>query len=328
LVAFPGALAYDAFAPATKRSYSDFPLAEQPRETIVFCIVPADLAAGAHDALREHFRDKDVEVVVEHRRRERRDASDRRGDRAVQRDDPKRLIRDEDGRRVADRRAALKLVETQHTLPPELEDQRDRLQFVERRVPSTVAAEDVDTAYLVKRLQAGDKSLYGELYLRYFDRVYSYLRMSLRDPHEAEDVAQDVFMKVYESLATYERRGMPFRFWLFRIARNRAVDRLKSRKKVDLEEPAALDQRREGSSAATDEQLALLTDRNLLGLVEHLPESQRQVLALRFVVDLSTAQICQVLGRSPDAVRQLEARALRSLRQRAAALGNRQPTYA
>lgn len=310
------------------RAYRVSPLAEQPQESIVFCIVPADLAAGAHDVLREHFRDQGVEVVVEHRRRERREDSDRRDDRAVKRDDPKRLIRDEDGRRVADRRAALKLVEAAYTLPPELEDERARFQFVERRTPSTVAAEDIDTAYLVKRLQAGDRSLYGELYLRYFDRVYSYLRMSLRDPHEAEDVAQDVFMKVYEALPTYERRGMPFRFWLFRIARNRAVDRLKTRTKIDLEEPATLDQRRDTGTPATDEQLGMLTDRHLLGLVEHLPEGQRQVLALRFVVDLSTAQICQVLGRSPDAVRQLEARALRSLRQRAAALGNRQATYA
>lgn len=302
-------------------------LAEHSHDTVVFCIVPADLAADAHDALREHFRDQDVEVIVEHRRHERRTSSDRRADRAVRRDDARRRIRDVEGRRVADRRARLALVETPHALPPELEVHRERLEFVERRVPPTVAAEDIDTAYLVKRLQAGERTLYRELYLRYFDRVYSYVRMALGDAHEAEDVAQDVFMKVYESLDAYERRSMPFRSWLFRIARNQAIDRLKARAKVDLETPAAIAERRD-TTTADDEQLALLTDRRLLGLVEHLPETQRQVLALRYVVDLSTLQISQVVARSPGAVRQLETRAMRSIRKRAGALDEPEPTYA
>lgn len=328
LVVKRGALTYDVVTASHSPTISHLPAAA--RETLLFCIVPVDIAADVHDALREHFRGQSVEVVVEQRRAERRDTQDRRGDRSVPRGDRRRRIRDVDGRRVADRRAPAHAVDEVAALPPELAQHRARLEFVRRRVPSTLATEDVDTAHLVKRLQAGDSTRYPELYLRYFDRVYTYLRMSLRDPHEAEDLAQDVFAKVWESLSGYERRTMPFRFWLFRIARNRALDRIAERGRVDLKPPVALEREyeREQHARVGDEVLDFLTDRHLLDLVEQLPEGQRQVLALRHIVDLSTVQMAQVLGRSPAAVRQLECRALRSLRSRAAALRHNEPAYA
>jgi RNA polymerase sigma-70 factor (ECF subfamily) len=185
--------------------------------------------------------------------------------------------------------------------------------------------EDLDTARLVTRLQAGEDEAFEHLYLRYFDRVYAYLRVSLRDAHEAEDAAQQVFLKLYEALPRYERRHQPFRAWMFTIARNEAVDRLRKRGAVDVEDPAALSRRRD--SAANHEALGPLrwmSDDEMLLLIERLSPLQRQVLLLRYMMDLSCTEVAEVLGRSPESVRQLQHRALEFLRGRLQSLG-RQP---
>jgi RNA polymerase sigma-70 factor (ECF subfamily) len=186
-------------------------------------------------------------------------------------------------------------------------------------------SEDLDTARLVTRLQAGEDNAFEDLYLRYFDRVYAYLRVSLRDEHEAEDATQQVFLKLYEALPRYERRHQPFRAWLFTIARNEAVDRLRKRGVVDVEDPVTLSRRRD--SIADHDALGALrwmSDAEMLLLIERLSPLQRQVLVLRYMMDLSCTEVAEVLGRSSESVRQLQHRALEFLRTRLHALG-RQP---
>src|SRR5687768_11673112 len=77
------------------------------------------------------------------------------------------------------------------------------------------AAEDVQVAELVKVIQAGGNGeAFSELYRTYFDRVYGYMRLILRDEHEAEDAAQQVFINVLKGIDSYEPLK-PFRAWLF-----------------------------------------------------------------------------------------------------------------
>jgi hypothetical protein len=130
------------------------------------------------------------------------------------------------GRRVSDRRTT-SLAVAAPELPRKLERYAQQLVFFERIEPTDEQAEDADTARLVIRFQAGDEEAFAGLYVRYFNRVYVYLRTALNDPIEAEDAAQHVFMRVYEALPRYERRGQPFRGWLFRIVRNYTLDQLK-----------------------------------------------------------------------------------------------------
>jgi RNA polymerase sigma factor (sigma-70 family) len=100
------------------------------------------------------------------------------------------------------------------------------------------AVEDADTARLVELIQAGEHERFGEVYVRYFDRVYSYLRLVLRNEHHAEELAQQVFLDVLEALPRYEPRdSTPFRGWLFAIARNRAISQLRATGRVIPEEP-------------------------------------------------------------------------------------------
>jgi RNA polymerase sigma-70 factor (ECF subfamily) len=202
------------------------------------------------------------------------------------------------------------------------------LAFVERIEPSAQRVEDLDTARLVAAFQSGDGDAFGQLYVRYFDRVYTYMRVVYRDTHEAEDATQQVFMKVLEALGRYERRSQPFRAWLFVIGRNYAIGDLRKLRRLEPIAPEQMLARHESEEHdhAAQETLDWITDRELLMFVERLPEAQRQVLVLRFLLDLTHSEVATVLARSPDDVRGLQHRALVFLRQRLVALG-RAPEY-
>jgi RNA polymerase sigma-70 factor (ECF subfamily) len=294
---------------------------------MIYCVVPRDLAPKLHEALRQHFADRpDVEVVVEQRRRERRAVAERRAAEAgtsAPRRQERRRVHNAAGRRVGERRAALVGVAPATPLPRKARAHAGRLLFVERVEPSSERAEDLDTARLVTRIQSGESAGYADLYMRYFERVYSYFRVLLRDTHEAEDLTQQVFVRVLEALPRYERRRQPFRAWLFTIARNLAVDHLKRSNRLQLEEPADVARRRETNGEAEPEQEKLdwIVDRELLLFVERLPTTQRQVLVMRFMLDLSAGEIAEILGTSSDVVRQHQTRAIRLLRERLAGIG-------
>ncbi|HVE68128.1 MAG TPA: sigma-70 family RNA polymerase sigma factor [Solirubrobacteraceae bacterium] len=291
-----------------------------PRTTpIIYCVIPADLAGELHESLREHFRDEPgVQVVVEQRSTDRRSAADRRAARAEKVERDRRELRARSGRRVEERRADQRPIDPP-ALPEAVEPLRDRLRFVERDEPTSLAREDADTARMVVRIQTGDKDLIGPLYLRYFDRVYAYLRITLQDSHEAEDAAQAVFIRVLEALPNYERRDVPFRAWLFRIVRNDAINRLRQRQRLTVESPDEVVEQGERVGAAAppgDDAVDWIGDTHLLAMVERLPLSQRQVVVLRYMMDFNTVEIGELLDRSPEAIRQLHHRAMRYLRQR------------
>jgi RNA polymerase sigma-70 factor (ECF subfamily) len=290
---------------------------------MIYCVVPRELAPKLHEPLRRHFRDDpDVAVVVERRRGARRTDARRSPGAAPPAGDERRRVHNAAGRRIADRRAALVPVPGPE-LPRRARQYADRLLFLERVERTTEQADDVETARLVTRIQAGDREGFTELYLRYFDRVYTYLRMVLRDEHEAEDLTQQVFVRVLEALPGYERRRQPFRAWLFIIVRNHVVSYLRKRNRLDVVEPRALERQRDRTEADEADLTALrwITDRDLMLFIERLTVPQRQVLLLRYMLDLSSSEIAEILGRSPDQVRKLQERALRFLQQRLTALG-------
>ena len=286
---------------------------------MIYCIVPEELALELHELLRTHFRDDPhIEVVVERRRAERR-GPDRRFEVVVDLEERRAAAR-----RRAERREDLVAVASPSPLPPTARAHARRLRFLESREGSGLAAEDRDSATLVARFQRGDDEAFSAIYLRYFDRIYAYLRVILTDPASTEDATQQVFLKLYEALPRYEDRGQPFRAFLFVIARNHAINELRQRKRLDPVDPVTMDGYREPVAASSSSELPWVSDRELLSLIERLPVAQRQVLVLRFMLDLSHAQIAQMLDRNPEDVRALLYRALTFMRTRLAALGRTQ----
>jgi RNA polymerase sigma-70 factor (ECF subfamily) len=298
---------------------------EDGTRTIVYCVVPFALSWKLHEPLREHFAgDPSVEVVVERRGADRRRTTDerRRADAAAPTDE-RRRIHNAGGRRIGPRRAATMALDAPE-LPRRLRRYAADLTFVERVEPAEEHVADLDSARLVTRFQGGDPDAFGSLYLRYFDRVYAYLLVVFRnDPHEAEDVTQQVFVAALTALPRYQRRKQPFRAWLFTIARNQAISRLRQRDRMEPVAPAELAEHREAEPAeATVSALSWLSDRELVMFVERLPIAQRQVLVLRYMLDLPTKEIGAMLGRNLDDIRTLEHRALRFLEARLSAVGH------
>lgn len=170
-------------------------------------------------------------------------------------------------------------------------------------------------AQLVRDAQAGDPSSFGQLYERYFDKVYGYLSFKLGSASEAEDVTEQVFLKALESLGSYKWTGVPFQAWLFRIAHNLMVDALRRRVRrpsASLDEalPVA-DERRDIDPEAMLE--ANLTREGLIVAVSRLTELQRQVIAYKFAGGLSNAEVAHLMGKSEGAVKALQHAALASL---------------
>jgi RNA polymerase sigma-70 factor (ECF subfamily) len=300
---------------------------QPPRGSVTYCVVPWALGEKLHEPLRRHFaEDPSVEVVVERRTEDRRSTGERRraaSDVVCER----RVIRSITGRRVADQRAPQMEVPPPPALPRRALRYADRLRFIERAAPTDQHLEDIDTARLVMRFQAGEHDVFSELYLRYFDRVYSYMRLALRDGMTAEDACQQVFTNLLDALPRYERRGAPFRGYLFTIVRNTAVDRLRDANRVepiDAEELEALrvsavDSR--SSEKGFSDTLAWVSDPDLMLFIERLPVVQQQVLFMRFMLDLSHREIAQLLDRREDDVRAVQYRALQFLRERLTAVG-------
>ena len=287
--------------------------------TVTYCVVSRDLAPRLHAPLRRHFQDDpSIEVIVESRTRERRRTGDRRATESARAADAeRRLIRARDGRRVDDRRAIAVPVGPP-PLPRRARGEAARLEFFERLEPSTQESEDVDTDRVVTRFQAGDPDAFGVLYSRYFDRVYGYLNIATRDSHSAEDLTQQVFAKVFTALERYELRGNPFRAWLFTIVRRLAIGQLRREDRLEVMDPA--DPRLSAEDEPQPDMLAWISDSELMLFVERLPLSQRQVIFMRYMLGLDTAQIAEALERSEANVRTLHSRGLRYLRERLSAV--------
>src|SRR5215208_6501409 len=89
---------------------------------------------------------------------------------------------------------------------------------------------------LVVRAQQGDREALEELYLIHFDRIYSYLHVSVGNRHDAEDLTTQTFLRMLESIGRFKFGSAPFSAWLFRIAHNLAMDHFRASRRWQPEE--------------------------------------------------------------------------------------------
>ena len=170
---------------------------------------------------------------------------------------------------------------------------------------------------LVERAQQGDRDALEELYLEHFDRIYSYLHMTVGNRHDAEDLTTQTFLRMLESIGKFRWGTAPFSAWLFRIAHNLAMDHFRARRRWQPEEevPEPPDQ---AASSAEDEAMKILSTENMFDLIEQLSDEQRQVLILKFVFDFSNVEAATVLDKTEGAIKSLQHRALASLQKHVA----------
>ncbi len=184
--------------------------------------------------------------------------------------------------------------------------------------PARVAYLDRDRP-LVEAAQR-DPLAFDALYRRYLAQVYSYAFYELGDHHEAEDATERTFLAALTNLGRFEERAQPgdgdgastFRVWLFQIARNAVSNQRRARRRhpqAPLEAAALVADPLdiEAGAAARDDAASAWR------VIGRLPADRRRALVLRFVEEMSTAEIAGILGKSEGAVRVLIHRALRSV---------------
>jgi RNA polymerase sigma-70 factor, ECF subfamily len=167
-----------------------------------------------------------------------------------------------------------------------------------------ISSRDFQEADLLRRAIArakeGDPSALDFLYVRYADDVCGYVQSIVRDRFEAEDITQTVFSKLLIKIRRYEQREVPFSAWILRVARNAALDHIRSRRMVPVEEVRISD---EGQDEIRFDRYSSLRD-----ALAQLPEQQREVLVLRHVAGLTPMEIAHHMRKTESSVHGLHHR--------------------
>jgi RNA polymerase sigma-70 factor (ECF subfamily) len=152
----------------------------------------------------------------------------------------------------------------------------------------------------VERAKSGDVSSLDFLYVRFGEDVCGYVRSIVHEPHEAEDITQNVFAKLMTAIQKYEPRDVPLAAWILRVARNAALDHLRARRQIPFEEVRTDD--------AGDEQVGFERSQCLRDALWEIPEEQRAVLVLRHLVGMSPGEIATRLGKTEGSIHGLHHR--------------------
>lgn len=174
--------------------------------------------------------------------------------------------------------------------------------------------EDTD---LIERARRGDVGAYEGLVRRYQEMAFRVAYLTTADAAEAEDACQEAFVKAYLALDRF-KPGAPFRPWLLRIVANEARNRRKAAgRRANLAVRAAAS-RPSGDAAPSPEAAALAAEQQslLLDALNQLHEDDRLVIAYRYFLDLSEAEMAEALGCPRGTVKSRLSRALARLRER------------
>ena len=155
-----------------------------------------------------------------------------------------------------------------------------------------------------------DRNRFGQLYERYFDRVYAFAITRTRDRAAAEDVTAETFRRALQNLPHFQWKGVPFSAWLFRIAANAAADHFERASR----EAVLLEAREESDEPWESRLIEVETRARLFELVQRLPGDQRRVIVMRFGHEKSFKEIARTMRRSEGAVKALQHRAMETLR--------------
>jgi RNA polymerase sigma-70 factor (ECF subfamily) len=156
----------------------------------------------------------------------------------------------------------------------------------------------------IARAKQGDWDAIHYLYVRYSDDVCAYVRSIVRDHHDAEDITQSLFARLLTAIQRYEPREVGFSAWLMRVARNAALDHLRAKRQIPVEEVRIDDPGAHENADRT---------RSLRAAFDRLPADQRTVLMMRHVVGLSPPEIAARLDKSEGSIHGLHHRGRRSL---------------
>lgn len=167
---------------------------------------------------------------------------------------------------------------------------------------------------LIKQAQKGHSDSFGILYDRYHQQIYRFVLLKTSHKQEAEDLTHEIFLSAWQNINRFSYQGHPFSSWLYQIARYRIIDYYRTKKENSTIDDLPED--RFEVNLALDNQLDQITNlKNIKSAIRQLNEDQQNVLILRFIEDLSPAEIAQTLNKSESAVRVTQHRAIQKLKE-------------
>lgn len=172
-------------------------------------------------------------------------------------------------------------------------------------------AQNNDEQELVARASRGDKMAISMLYNTHVQSIYQYVRYRVDTDMMAEDITSDVFLRMVRELPRYEDRGAPFTAWLYRIAYNCVVDYYRKHKRIIPDELP--EQLSDDSPDPSDVLVQAEDHQQLQAALKTLSDDYQTVLILRFVNNLSHAEVGEAMDKSEAAARVLQHRALKAL---------------
>jgi len=182
--------------------------------------------------------------------------------------------------------------------------------------------EESDTELIARAKE--DPEAFGLLYERYVSKIYNYIYYRTSNHQDAEDLTARTFQRALKHIGRYVDQGAPFSAWLYRIAHNIVANwhRDRSRRQiVPLDDLPLVGHSRENPADAAEN---LEEQAMLLEAVHRLPPERQELLILKFVEQMSNAEIGKVMGRTEGAIKSLYHRTLVALREELAAEGTLQ----
>lgn len=171
----------------------------------------------------------------------------------------------------------------------------------------------IDTRDLCKRASARDPEAFARLYDEHMSGIYRYVLYKVGDQTLAEDLTGDVFTKAWEGIERFQWRNIPFKHWLLRISRNLVIDHWRGNRHPTspMEELDSVISNEPAPDKWVERDLEI---EGLAKAMASLPDDQRDVILLRFIEGYAHADVAAVLGKSEPSVRQIQVRALRSMK--------------
>jgi RNA polymerase sigma-70 factor (ECF subfamily) len=168
---------------------------------------------------------------------------------------------------------------------------------------------------LMRLAKAGDSEAYGQLYELYYTPVFRYVYIRVRDKEEANDLAQTVFLKIFSALPNFKEQNKSSLAYFFTVARNTVIDHWRTKKETKVDDFDAIVERTADDSDSPHISYERSENQELIQrALQELTDIQREVITLKFMSDLPNKEIAELLGKTEEAVRQIQCRALRSLK--------------
>lgn len=175
---------------------------------------------------------------------------------------------------------------------------------------------DTETNDLVKRAKQADSEAFGQLYDRFAQRIFKYIRLKIQNQPEAEDVLQDVFVKAYRGLASLNLQDLNFSAWLYKVAGNTINDYFRKKYRTHESEIIAIDESFDiPSGVSLQHEVEINSEIEMVRQAfDSLPPLYKQVLELRFLQEFDLDEIAKILNKTNLSVRLLQFRALKKVK--------------